>query len=78
MRVMEYNLHVTPHINRQNNQENAADLSSQVRKIDSFNYENVLMDLDELKSFLYLIVGARGLTTIDSAGQSGNNINARA
>ncbi len=78
MRVMEYNLHVTQHINRQNTVNATADLSSQVKRMESFNYENVLMDLDEMKSFLYLIVGARGLTTIDSAGQSGRNINARA
>ena len=78
MRVMEYNLHVTQHMNRQNTGNTTADLSSQVKRIESFNYENVLMDLDEMKSFLYLIVGANGLTTVDSAGQSGRNINARA
>jgi hypothetical protein len=78
MRVMEYDLHVTHHMNRQHTRGDAVDLTSQVKKTDSFNYENVLMNLDEMKSFLYLIVGARGLTTVDSSGQSGRNINARA
>lgn len=78
MKVMDYNIHLTQNINQSTRQSPGSVTARSMEKIESFNYESVLMNLDEMKSFLYLIVGARDLTVIDSSGHNGRNINARA
>ncbi len=78
MKVMDYNIHVTHNIEQPARHSRDTVVTGRLNTIESYSYDSVLMNLDEMKSFLYLIVGASDLTVIDSSGKSGHNLNARA